>query len=317
MDQCERIFEILKSDDSRNYLIEEDLHSMVKAALEYHPGLEFLKTSPEFQKRYQDTVVYRILYDLGCRPEYDRIYLRSLRHNQKLASALQMLDDDEEVNRELSYFSYEHFYVIYCKFWELDQDQDMFLKQDDLLIYGSCALTYKITQRIFQGAPKNLEGSRPGSMSYKDFVWFILSEEDKNSDTAIDYWFRCIDLDGNGFINDHEVKYFYDEQYSRMECMNQETIKVDDVLAQLSDMLKPSNNRGVTRQDLQKQGRLASSFFDMLFNVHKFWSLENQDPFVAKQERGDQDMTDWQLFAAHEYARMMMEEDFPSNNSTM
>jgi hypothetical protein len=29
-------------------------------------------------------------------------------------------------------------------------------------------------------------------MGYEDFVWFILSEEDKTTDTALEYWFRCV-----------------------------------------------------------------------------------------------------------------------------
>ena len=29
-----------------------------------------------------------------------------------------------------------------------------------------------------------------GKMGYEDFVWFILSEEDKTNDVALEYWFR-------------------------------------------------------------------------------------------------------------------------------
>lgn len=32
----------------------------------------------------------------------------------------------------LKYFSYEHFYVIYCKFWELDKDHDFLINKDEL-----------------------------------------------------------------------------------------------------------------------------------------------------------------------------------------
>ena len=32
-----------------------------------------------------------------------------------LLSALQQLDKEDDVNKVLRYFSYEHFYVIYCK----------------------------------------------------------------------------------------------------------------------------------------------------------------------------------------------------------
>jgi hypothetical protein len=32
----------------------------------------------------------------------------------------------------VDYFSYEHFYVIYCKFWELDTDHDLLIDEKDL-----------------------------------------------------------------------------------------------------------------------------------------------------------------------------------------
>lgn len=50
----------------------------------------------------------------------------------------------------LKFFSYEHFYVIYCKFWELDQDHDFLLDKNDLAHYSNCALSYVIVERIFE-----------------------------------------------------------------------------------------------------------------------------------------------------------------------
>ena len=32
-------------------------------------------------------------------------------------------------------------------------------------------------------------------MNYEDFVWFMLSEEDKTTIRSITYWFKVIDLD--------------------------------------------------------------------------------------------------------------------------
>ena len=66
-----------------------------------------------------------------------------------LLEALALLDEQEDVNKILKYFSYEHFYVIYCKFWELDSDHNFLLSQEDLLRYGNHALTYRIVDRIF------------------------------------------------------------------------------------------------------------------------------------------------------------------------
>lgn len=35
------------------------------------------------------------------------------------------------------YFSYEHFYVIYCKFWELDTDHDLLIDENDLMRHNN------------------------------------------------------------------------------------------------------------------------------------------------------------------------------------
>ena len=49
----------------------------------------------------------------------------------------------------------------------------------------------------------------------QDFVWFILSSEDKRTSKAVEFWFRCMDLDGDGKISMYELEYFYEEQLKR------------------------------------------------------------------------------------------------------
>lgn len=43
-----------------------------------------------------------------------------------------LLEQEEDVNQLTDFFSYEHFYVIYCKFWELDTDHDLYIDQSDM-----------------------------------------------------------------------------------------------------------------------------------------------------------------------------------------
>jgi serine/threonine-protein phosphatase 2A regulatory subunit B'' len=65
-------------------------------------------------------------------------------------------------------------------------------------------------------------------------IGFCLSEEDKTTETAIEYWFRCLDLHSDGNISEYEMKYFYEEQLSRMEnVIPQEIIPFEDVLVQM------------------------------------------------------------------------------------
>lgn len=45
------------------------------------------------------------------------------------------------------YFSYEHFYVVFCRFYELDADRDGRLSGEDLMKYGEHGLSSLIVDR--------------------------------------------------------------------------------------------------------------------------------------------------------------------------
>lgn len=71
--------------------------------------------------------------------------------------------------------------------------------------------------RIFSGAVTQSK-SKSKQMTYQEFVFFLISEEDKKTETSIEYWFRCLDLDGDGYLRpEYELEYFYEEQVKRME----------------------------------------------------------------------------------------------------
>lgn len=149
-----------------------------------------------------------------------------------------MLEEEDDINQIMAFFSYEHFYVIYCKFWELDRDHDLLINQADLARHSDHALSTRIIERIFSGCVTRVENSKNTGieevkMSYTDFVWFLLSEEDKRSPTAIEYWFRCMDLDGDGVLSMYELEYFYEEQQQRMEHIGIETLPYEDCLCQV------------------------------------------------------------------------------------
>lgn len=65
--------------------------------------------------------------------------------------------------------------------------------------YADFSIIKRAVQRIIDGYPRRL--SKKGFMTYQEFIPFIISEEDKKSDTAVEYWFRVLDLDGDGIIS--------------------------------------------------------------------------------------------------------------------
>lgn len=306
--QAQRLFDILRSSD-RDFVTPEDLRPVVLGIIVSHPGLAFLKGAAEFQDRYAETVIYRIFYSLNSSGA-KRLSARDIELG-RLLDALLEVEGEEDVNSCTRFFSYEHFYVIYCKFWDLDTDHDFLLSRDDLLRYGNHSLTYRIADRIFSGAARPLSSGIKNKMGYEDFVWFILSEEDKTSNSGLDYWFRACDLTGDGKLTQDELLWFYEEQMSRMECLSQEVVTFDDIMSQMLDMLNPEDLYFITMRDLKRSRQMAGTLFNVLFNLTKFVAFEMRDPFTMRQEREEAAMgaTEWDRFARAEYLRLAVESD--------
>ncbi|KAJ8546984.1 hypothetical protein ON010_g11254 [Phytophthora cinnamomi] len=304
--------------------------------LKYHPGLEFLGGTPEFQEKYD-------------RDSSGRITLRKLRRSN-LISAFNTVDEEEDINKVNSYFSYEHFYVLYCKFWELDTDHDFLLSPDDLVRYGGHALTRIIVDRIFERGRRpfarvqTLTAEEKKRMSYEDFICefpshlpfsmilagangpvmhaisdFMLSEEDKANPVSIRFWFELIDTNEDGVLRADEMRVFYRHQIHRMECLGHEVVPFEDILCQMSDLLHPEKEGEFYHKDFIRPDKIRVSgvFFNVLFNLSKFIEFEQRDPFLLRQQLAEPELTDWDRYARAEYARLAMEEESRDEDTAM
>lgn len=297
-------------DHRRNYIIRDDFINYVEVLLESHPGLGFLRQTQDFQGKYLETVIIRIFYDLD-RFDRGRISWPEF-ENSKLPDAIRQVDATDDINTVLNYFSYEHFYVLYCRFWELDEDRDMLISPQDLQKYApEGTMNPQIVERVFQGHGRKLSCKTRGKMNYEDFVWFCLSEEDKTSPKAIRYWFRVLDIDGDGVLCGYEMESFYAHTKKQLLQMTTEGISFADVLCQVSDMLPFSLKQGIRLGDLLSAPQAAHVTFNMIMNVIRFLQFEQRDPFVAHHERllGGFERNDWDRFARQEYDRMAQEAD--------
>ncbi|XRB20001.1 EF-hand domain-containing protein [Pseudoscourfieldia marina] len=249
-------------------LTPDHFRRMLHTFANHHPGLEFLQPSRDFQLRYIDTVAIRMFYHNNQRGNM-RMTRAEFSKSDIVDVLVHACDTEPDVNRILRYLSYEHFYVVYCKFWELDGDRDFVLSFDDVLRYNGHALTSRCIERIVAGcgrpnAPhvamrrKLRHESTPKAsreamlaelsaadrsivkgdlMTYEDFTYFLLSEEDKTSDVALQYWHRVLDVDDDGVLSARDMWHFYEEQLSRMECLSQEPVGFEDILCQILDMV--------------------------------------------------------------------------------
>ncbi|XP_039295661.1 uncharacterized protein LOC111055503 isoform X2 [Nilaparvata lugens] len=336
----------------RSHLFPEDFMPLVQDVVDTHPGLTFLKEAAEFHSRYIHTVISRIYYCVN-QSWSGQISLSELRRSD-LLRVIELLESEEDINQVTQYFSYEHFYVIYCKFWELDRDHDLYIDKDDLARHSDhefkaflrrvthptpnrvlTSLSTRLIGRIFSGTVTRggggarghaLNGGKQGGggggeakMSYTEFVWFLLAEEDKMHPRAIEYWFRCMDLDGDGYLSMYELEYFYDEQLQRMEAIGIECLPFEDCLCQMLDMIRPQVPGKISLADL-KRCKMTPIFFDTFFNLEKYLDHEQRDPFASQRDHDTEEsevteqMSDWDRYAAEEYELLVAEEGGNDNH---
>ena len=106
--------------------------------------------------------------------------------------------------------------------------------------YGGHALTRAIVDRIFEHGKRpfgRIQSLSPDeksrSLNYEDFIYFMLSEEDKGNTTSLRYWFDLIDVNEDDVIRCDEMRFFYHQQMHRMECLGHEVVPFEDIVCQL------------------------------------------------------------------------------------
>ncbi|CBH12922.1 hypothetical protein, conserved [Trypanosoma brucei gambiense DAL972] len=290
----------------RSYLLPEDFRGYLRILLDHHPGLALLKQTPDVQNRYMETVIYRIFYDLD-RFNRGRITYAEM-EDSALIDSLRQVDVADDINSVFHYFSYEHFYVLYCRFWELDTDRDMLLSRQDFVKYTPDGVMNPIiVDRIFNGLGRRSKSAVKDRINYEEFVWFCLSEEDKTTPTAVRYWFSILDLDCDGVLSLYELQRFYDEtRRIILEHVPEGGIPFEDAVCQIFDMLGVTVSCGITLHDLLSNSEAAGAALNMLTNVVRLLQFEQKDPLVAHQDRllCGLERTHWDRFARAEYDRM-------------
>ena len=300
-----RLFRLVKSGGpSTPWVLPSDITELVWAVSETHAGLEFLRDSEEFLQAYVQTTSLRIMWALGGSAT-GRITLQAWRHSS-ITEVLFQLDDEGDINLARDYFSYNHFYVVWCLFWELDEDEDSLLQKADLLRYGADGLSPRVVDRIW--ALRRETGKGDG-MTYSDFVWFLLAEEDKQSNAALQYWFHALDCDGDGYLGTADMLFFYEEMQTRLEAMNEEVVPFSELANELFDLVCPSINAKISLGDL-KRCALGFNVVSALTNVRKYIAWEGLSCEKAAGRASNlRDTRDWDLFADSEYRRLVETED--------
>jgi serine/threonine-protein phosphatase 2A regulatory subunit B'' len=102
------------------------------------------------------------------------------------------------------------------------------------------------------------------------------------------------------------MRFFYQEQLHRMECISQEVVSFEDVLCQLSDLVTPEVEGRFTLRDIRRCAE-PDVFFNALTNLNKLIAYEQRDPFQMRAD-AQLGLTAWERFVRVEYDAMAADE---------
>jgi serine/threonine-protein phosphatase 2A regulatory subunit B'' len=303
-DPNERFFRLLIGADARTFVFPSDLVLFVTAIVETHPSLQFLKDEHLFQEKFIDFIVTRAFYVMDT----DLRGTASIQQIKRvdLASIFYNAEQIQDVNDDMHHiFNYQHFYVTFCKFWDLDADSDGFISKDDMLKFNESAVSPVIIERFFRSNFFPRASAKKPMIDLRAFSYFLISTEDKTSPTAINFWFKLCDLDDDGVLSIKEIELLYEVQFERMRITGNETIPFSDICRQLMDMVRPDNLGRVTLKDLLRS-KMTDMFFNILFDLQKFLVKEYQSPLVNTGfDEATKSMSPWEIFVLIEYDQLV------------
>uniref|UniRef100_A0A8R1HWJ3 EF-hand domain-containing protein n=1 Tax=Caenorhabditis japonica TaxID=281687 RepID=A0A8R1HWJ3_CAEJA len=291
---------------SRSYLVPEDFYELLMDVIHTHPGLAFYRDATEFHDKYCQVVMTRIFWN-DAHSWSGKLTTDRLRKGGVL-QAIRNLEFDDDTNKSLRYFSYEHFYVVYCKFWEIDSNHDLKISKSDLAQHAGGALVPMVVDRIFSGAvcTNPNRGQPVEEIGLADFTQFLLAEEDKTHPTSIEYWFRILDLDGDGLVTLYDMELFHSQVQRKLAAEGIDSMAFPDVACQLIDMLNVPGASSFRLSDLKKSS-LRGRFINTFVNWRKFFAQETNEGSESPriEDEGGQELTEWDKYCIEEYEAMM------------
>jgi serine/threonine-protein phosphatase 2A regulatory subunit B'' len=256
-----------------------------------------------FQERFVEFVITRAFFiiDHELRGTVSRQQLVRV----DLARIFRDAEAMKDVNDSQHIFNYQHFYVTFVKFWDLDGDSDGLVTKDDLLKFNESAVSPIVIERFFKSKDFPRMTTRKPVIDLRAFTYFLICSEDKTSQTAINFWFKLCDLDDDGVISIREMEELYAVQLERMRITGNETIAFHDILTQLMDTVKPATTGRITRKDLVRS-KMADMFFNTLFDLQRFLMREYQSPSVnARLEETTKNLSPWEIYVLIVYDQLM------------
>jgi len=276
----------------RGFLREKDMENFIFELIPTLPQLNALQM--EFYPFYVFTAVRKFFFFLDPK-RTGRMHMRDLLASQQLPELYELRQEQPMDQSEAlaNWFTSQSALKVYGAYLELDLDQNGMLSKQELSRYGKGMLTEAFIDRVFEEY-QTYRDSETGEyeMDYKTFLDFVLAMENKNTRQALQYFWKIIDVNHQGYIDSFVINYFFRAIVRMLHTKKFDVASVDDVKDEIFDMVKATTPGIITLQDLIncRQGGVVLS---MLIDAAAFWRYDNRESLMMEPDEDEDDGMRW------------------------
>lgn len=233
-----------------------------------------IEMKESFRKYYQKTVISMFFFFLDYK-RFGRVRISDIIVSGFLENIFHQNLDDNAGSHYDNWFSPEKTQELLSLFHTLDENNKGFLTKENFSKISDGAYTTAFIDRLFE-----VHVTQKGQeMSYDEFIIFQIAQEHLAHPASINYFFKIIDLNSDGYLTLLELSFFY--KYLKSAYCNY--LANADVMPEfhdfsdlMFDMVNPVDSKRITLQDLV-QCKQGHEFILNLINYLEFYRFENKE----------------------------------------
>ncbi|ORX61127.1 Serine/threonine-protein phosphatase 2A regulatory subunit B [Piromyces finnis] len=251
--------------DNTGYLTEEQFEDYLTDLIKSLP--QIFEMNKMFEKFYVCIAARKFFFFLDPRHK-GKINIREL----LLSSVYQEFYGlKENKDDKYNWFSIESAMTVYGQYLNLDTDGNGMISRSELSNFCSGVYSDIFLDRVFEEFP-----TYNNEMDFQAFIDFHLMVNNLNKPEAISLAFRCLDLEGVGYLSKPVVTHHYKSLFQKMVKYGFEIIEEENIVVELFDMAHPEETEKIKIQDLIKCG-MANSILGILIDARGLNNYENRE----------------------------------------
>ncbi|XP_041000915.1 probable serine/threonine-protein phosphatase 2A regulatory subunit B'' subunit TON2 isoform X2 [Juglans microcarpa x Juglans regia] len=278
-------------EDSDGFLQAHEMEAYIRGLI---PNLAQLRDMPAaFVQMYCRIAAHKFFF--FCDPHRrGKACIKKVLLSNCLQELMELHQESEEevtdTEQAENWFSLTSAQRICDMFLALDKDMNGTLSKQELREYADGTLTEIFIERVFDEHVRRGKsgGGNAREMDFESFLDFVLALENKDTPEGLTYLFRCLDLNGRGFLTTADIHSLFRDVHQKWIDGGNYELCIEDVRDEIWDMVKPADSLRITLADLLncKQGGTVAS---MVIDVRGFWAHDNRENLLQEEEEPEEE----------------------------